>query len=71
MLKEKQSKAFKGFFKKVEKKEDQPEPEEKPGFGIPFQVEYFICCDNFEKNYIIVIRYMIWKGFKFELKSFN
>ena len=39
LVKEKQAKAFAGFFKKHEKKEEKPaEVEEKAGFGIPFQV---------------------------------
>ena len=38
MVKEKQAKAFVGFFKKQEKKEEKPRVEAKPGFGIPFQV---------------------------------
>ena len=38
LIKEKQAKAFVGFFKKKEKKEEEPEEEEKIGFGIPFQV---------------------------------
>ena len=38
MLKEKQSKAFVGFFKKKEKKDEEPEVKEETCFGIPFQV---------------------------------
>ena len=34
--------AFVGFFKKVEKKDEEPEVEESAGFGIPFQV----CVDS-------------------------